>query len=348
MAHICSSITVCTHSSSLPVHSAAFLLFLFVVCSFSAFSTKKLFQLERIYLDGQSLSSIDDCFDLMSHSLTHIYLQRNALTSTQGFSSLRQLRFLTLAHNRIRSIEGLAGLASLQFLDVSHNLIELLDTGDADSDEDTCQLPESLVVFNCAGNPFTAEGDEYKEHVATVSPYLKSMDGERITNRMRRGWGLEADEDDAEDDAAIAAATAAAAAAAAAARARAAQKGDGDEDEVEELSKFSPHASTLDHRILSRHHIVNGPPYVLFDRSILVVICAVFLLSSGESDEDADGDDAADIAAYALRAEAEEMRKRSEQRTMLYDTTHGVSPATTQQDRQDALAEAARAAGGKQ
>ena len=76
----------------------------------------------------------------------------------------------------------------------------------------------------------------------------------------------------------------------------------------------------------------------------------LFFLSSGESDkeDDADGDDAADIAAYALRAEAEEMRKRSEQRTMLYDTTHGVSPATTQQDRQDALAEAARAAGGKQ
>lgn len=73
-----------------------------------------------------------------------------------------------------------------------------------------------------------------------------------------------------------------------------------------------------------------------------------FLLSSGESDEedDAGGDDAA-IAAYALRAEAEEMRKRSEQRTMLYDTTHGVSPATTQQDRQEALAEAARSAAGK-
>ena len=242
-------------------------------CLFCLFSSKKLFQLERIYLDGQSLSSIDDCFDLMSHSLTHIYLQRNALTSTQGFSSLRQLRFLTLAHNRIRAIEGLAGLASLQFLDVSHNLIELLDTGDADSDEDTCQLPESLVVFNCAGNPFTAEGDEYKEHVATVSPYLKSMDGERITNRMRRGWGLEADEDDAEDDAAIAAANAAAAAAA---RARAAKKGDGDEEAVEELSQFSPRASTLAVRRAVRRHQCERTPYVLFDCSLLVVICAVF------------------------------------------------------------------------
>lgn len=219
------------HSRILCTSPLCFLLHSFL----PLFSTKKLFQLDRIYLDGQSLSSIDDCFDVMSHTLTHIYLQRNALTSTQGFASLRQLRFLTLAHNRIRTLEGLAGLAALQFLDVSHNLIELLDTGDADSDEDTCQLPESLVVFNCRGNPFTESAD-YKEHIATVSPYLKTMDGERITNRMRREWGLEASDDDEEDDAAIAAAEAAAAA-----RARAARKDGGDEDaeeDEEELSQF--------------------------------------------------------------------------------------------------------------
>jgi hypothetical protein len=34
----------------------------------------------------------------------------------------------------------------------------------------------------------------------TVSPYLKRLDGVRITNAMRRQYGLEVDEDDDDDD----------------------------------------------------------------------------------------------------------------------------------------------------
>lgn len=182
-----------------------------------------------------------------------------------------------LAHNRIQLLEGLGQLPKLQFLDVSHNLIEELDTG-SEEDGSECQLPESLVVLNVAHNPFAALPD-IREHIVTVSPYLKSLDGVRVTNAERRGYGLEADDDDSEDLAAAAAASAKGA------------KDDGDDDEEEEE----------------------------------------------------DDDDGA-MAAYALRAQAEEMRKRSEQRTMLYDTSHGVSAATTKQDRADTAAAAAAAA----
>ena len=152
-----------------------------------------------------------------------------------------------LAHNRITVLEGLGELEHLMFLDVSHNCIELVDTGSADDDDDaesTCQLPESLVVFNCAGNPFVEESDDYIEHIVTVSPYLKvrhsnsaernrpifalinrtisnvltsslsllfaclhsfffsfqQLNGTRITNKMRRDFGLEASDDDDDDD----------------------------------------------------------------------------------------------------------------------------------------------------
>jgi Leucine-rich repeat (LRR) protein len=138
-------------------------------------SSKKLFQLERMYLDGLSLNSIDDSFDLFSKSLTHLYLQRNLLTHTHGFSCLKQLQFLMLASNHIRVVEGLEGLDKLVFLDLSHNLIEMLDTGSTD-DDSVCQLPEALVVLNFAGNPFT-EDEDYVEHIVTVSPYLKVTAG---------------------------------------------------------------------------------------------------------------------------------------------------------------------------
>jgi len=163
-----------------------------------------LMRLERAHLDGLSLSSVDDCFDLLSHCLSHVYLQRNQLSSTLGFSALRNLRFLMLAHNRIRVLEGLEKLENLQFLDVSHNLIDELDTGSADDDEDTCQLPASLVVLRVAGNPFISEADEetraeIQEHIVTVSPYLQLLDNVRITNEMRRSYGLEVDDEDDED-----------------------------------------------------------------------------------------------------------------------------------------------------
>jgi hypothetical protein len=171
-----------------------------------------LLRLERVHLDGLSLNSIDDCFDLMSHTLTHVYLQRNQLTSSLGFQQLRNLRFLTLAHNRIRVLEGMEKLEHLQFLDVSHNLIDELDTGgggaedddDGDNAEDTCQIPASLVVLRVAGNPFVDDASpegrlEIQEHIVTVSPYLKRLDGVRITNAMRRQYGLEVDDEEEEE-----------------------------------------------------------------------------------------------------------------------------------------------------
>ena len=242
-------------------------------------SSKHLFKLDRLHLDGQSLSSIDDSFDVLSHSLTHIYLQRNSLTSTAGFSALTNLRFLMLAHNKIQLLEGLGNLPKLQFLDVTYNCIEELDTGAEDGSTE-CQLPESLVVLNVAHNPFASNPD-IREHIVTVSPYLKTLDGVRVTQAERRGYGLEADEDDTEDEAAAAAAASASAA-----------KGAQDD----------------------------------------------------EGEENLDDDDNGAMAAYAVRAQAEEMRKRSEQRTMLYDTSHGVTAATTKQDRADAAAAAAAAA----
>jgi Leucine-rich repeat (LRR) protein len=150
---------------------------------FCLISDQQLLRLERIHLDGEALSCIDDCFDLMSHGLTHLYLQRNFLESTQGFAVLKNLRFLMLAQNRIRMLEGLAGLSRLEFLDVSDNLIDELDTGDADVEEDTCQLPERLVHLNVRGNPF-AENPEVQEHIVTVSPYLKVSAGKRGTGPL--------------------------------------------------------------------------------------------------------------------------------------------------------------------
>lgn len=98
--------------------------------SFSSYviSDRKLLSLERAHLDGLSLCSLNDCFDLLSTTLTHVYLQRNALTSMDGIEVLKNLVFLTVAQNQIREIARVAYLEKLKFLDVSHNLIEVLDT----------------------------------------------------------------------------------------------------------------------------------------------------------------------------------------------------------------------------
>ncbi|MDO9334463.1 MAG: leucine-rich repeat domain-containing protein [Dehalococcoidales bacterium] len=214
------------------------------------------------------------------------------LTHTHGFSCLKNLQFLMLADNRIRVVEGLEGLDKLIFLDLSHNLIEVLDTGSAD-DASVCQLPEGLISLNFRGNPFTQDED-YVEHVVTVSPYLKALDGQRVTNAMRRNFGLEAsdDEDDEEDTLAAASSSNAAAA-----------------------SSSSSSAGA--------------------QRSAAILAADDDDEEDGDDDDD-DDDDGAD-AADALRAETEEMRKRSQQRTMLYDTKHGVTQATTEQDRKDTL-----------
>ncbi len=186
-----------------------------------------------MFLDGGSLSSLDDCFDLMSHSLTHLYLQRNELTTSQGFANLHHIQFITLAHNRIRVLEGLAQLGSLLFLDVSHNLLDELDTG-SEEDETTCQIPEQLRVLNIAGNPFVDDAspenlEAITEHIVTVSPYLQRLDGRRITAALRRSYGLEASDDD-EDEANDAFAPAAVRAA----KKQLASAEDGEEEDEEE------------------------------------------------------------------------------------------------------------------
>jgi len=161
---------------------------------------RKLLSLTRVQLDGLHLSSIDDCFDLMAHTLTHVFLQRNALTSMSGLSCCRKLQFLVLSDNLIREVSDVAHLPELVFMDLSRNLIEVLDTG-SDDEEDACQLPLSLVALNVSGNPFTSDPD-YVEHIVTVSPYLKKLDGLEITKSMRRKFGLEVSDNEEDEESA--------------------------------------------------------------------------------------------------------------------------------------------------
>uniref|UniRef100_A0A7S0TEQ0 Dynein assembly factor 1, axonemal homolog n=1 Tax=Hemiselmis andersenii TaxID=464988 RepID=A0A7S0TEQ0_HEMAN len=122
--------------------------------------------LQHVRLDDERVEEIDN-LEMLGVGVSHLYLQRNLISTIENLESMRNLQLLCLASNSITVLENLLCLASLKALDVGYNLIQKVQPG---------QVPASVLYLTTDGNPLEEMGEGEWKEVFEDLPLLRTHD----------------------------------------------------------------------------------------------------------------------------------------------------------------------------
>lgn len=140
-------------------------------------NAKEMKRTETLWLCGMKLEELDDLEAF--ENLKWLWIARNALTSLQGLQANARLHGLFASHNEIRTLAGIEWLTQLEELVLAGNKLQGLQ----------CQLGvlrrlRRLRRLDLANNPL-AEETRYRQHVIRALPWLRILDGLRVTDNER-------------------------------------------------------------------------------------------------------------------------------------------------------------------